>query len=82
MLLTRKEDAQIFVTRAQLRRVMAVFVPTFLFCLATQYLGMYVASFLLIAGFMRLIGKIEWWKSLLTAFIFTALMFATFDNRV
>ena len=79
VLLTRKQDAATFVTRAQLRRVMAVFVPTLLFCLATQFLGMYVASFLLIAGFMRLVGKIAWWKSLLTAFIFTALMFVTFD---
>jgi putative tricarboxylic transport membrane protein len=75
----RQAAAETFVTRAQLRRVMAVFVPTFLFCLVTQYLGLYVASFLLIAGFMRLIGKIVWWKSLLTAFIFTALMFVTFD---
>jgi len=40
---------------------------------------MYVASFLLIAGFMRLVGKIVWWKSLLTAFVFTAIMFVTFD---
>ena len=79
VLLTRKEAAETFVTRAQLRRVMAVFVPTLLFCLATQFLGMYVASFLLIACFMRLIGKIALWKSLLTAFIFTALMFVTFD---
>jgi hypothetical protein len=78
-LLTRKEAADTFVTRAQLRRVMAVFVPTLLFCLATQYLGLYVASFLLIGGFMRLIGKIAWWKSLLTALVFTALMFVTFD---
>ena len=78
-LLSRKQDAEVFVTRAQLRRVMAVFVPTLLYCLATQFLGMYVASFLLIAGFMALIGKIAWWKSLLTAFIFSALMFVTFD---
>jgi putative tricarboxylic transport membrane protein len=75
----RLAAAETFVTRAQLRRVMAVFLPTFLFCLVTQYLGLYVASFLLIAGFMRLIGKIAWWKSLLTAFVFTALMFVTFD---
>jgi putative tricarboxylic transport membrane protein len=68
-----------FVTRAQLGRVMAVFVPTFLFCLVTQFLGLYVASFLLIAGFMRLIGKIALWKSVLTAFLFTAAMFVTFD---
>src|ERR1700761_6490824 len=44
-LLSRKQDADVFVTRAQLRRVMAVFVPTLLYCLATQFLGMYVASF-------------------------------------
>src|SRR5436305_14306737 len=49
--LSRKEAAETFVTRAQLRRVMAVFVPTALFCLATQFLGLYVASFLLIATF-------------------------------
>src|ERR1700731_3317305 len=76
---SRKEASETFVTRAQLRRVMAVFVPTLLFCLATQYLGLYVASFLLIAGFMRLVGRIALWKSLLTAFVFTAAMFVTFD---
>ena len=78
-LLARKEASETFVTRAQLRRVMLVFVPTALFCLATQYLGLYVASFLLITGFMRMVGKIALWKSLLTAFIFTAVMFVTFD---
>ena len=52
--LSRKEAVETFVTRAQARRVMAVFVPTLLFCLVTQFLGLYVASFLLIAGFMRL----------------------------
>src|SRR6267154_3514994 len=77
--LSRQEAAETFVTRAQARRVLAVFVPTLLFCLVTQFLGLYVASFLLIAGFMRLIGKIAWWKSLLTAFVFTAVMFVTFD---
>src|SRR5450755_3234773 len=76
---SRKEATETFVTRAQLRRVMAVFVPTLLFCLATQFLGLYVASFLLIAAFMRMVGKIALWKSLLTAFLFTAIMFVTFD---
>jgi hypothetical protein len=77
--LSRKVAAETFVTRAQLWRVMAVFVPTLLFCLATQYLGLYVASFLLIAIFMRMVRKIALWKSLLTAFAFTAAMFVTFD---
>lgn len=78
-LLARRAVSETFVTRAQARRVMAVFVPTLLFCLVTQFLGLYVASFLLIAGFMRAIGKIALWKSLLTAFLFTAIMFVTFD---
>jgi putative tricarboxylic transport membrane protein len=77
--LLARAPSDTFVTRAQLRRVLLVFLPTAAFCLAMQYLGLYVASFLLISGFMRFVGKIAWWKSLLTAFVFTAIMFATFD---
>jgi putative tricarboxylic transport membrane protein len=77
--LSRKEALETFVSRAQAKRVLAVFVPALLFCLATQFLGVYVASFLLIAGFMRFVGKIALWKSLLTALAFTAAMFVTFD---
>jgi hypothetical protein len=68
-----------FVTRAQLRRVAQVFFPTLAFCALMQWLGLYVASFLLIAGFMRIIGRIAWWKSLLTALLFAVAMFVTFD---
>ena len=78
-LVSRELSLETFVTQAQLRRVMAVFVPTLLFCSATQFLGIYVASFLQISLFMRYVGKIAWWKSLLTAFVFSAAMFVTFD---
>jgi hypothetical protein len=77
--LGRKGAAKTFVTRDQLRRVLQVFVPTLLFCVAMQWLGLYVASFLLVAGFMRYIGSIAWWKSLLTSFLFVLIMFSTFD---
>src|SRR5713101_8978688 len=56
--LARRHASETFVTRDQLRRVLQVFVPTLLFCLFTQWLGLYVASFLLIAGFMMSIGRI------------------------
>jgi hypothetical protein len=75
----RADGAKTFVTRDQFRRVMQVFVPTFLFCVAMEWLGLYVASFLLIAGFMRFVGRIAWWKSLLTGFIFSLAMFLTFE---
>jgi putative tricarboxylic transport membrane protein len=75
----RTETARTFVTRAQLRRILQVFVPTLLFCMLMQWLGIYVASFLLIAGFMRVVGRIALWKSLLTGLLFAAVMFATFE---
>jgi putative tricarboxylic transport membrane protein len=68
-----------FVTREQLTRVLQMFVPTFLFVVVTQWLGLYVASFVLIVGFMTLIGRIALWKSLLTSAIFTVVMFITFE---
>jgi putative tricarboxylic transport membrane protein len=79
VMLKHREAPRTFVTRDQLRRVTQVFVPTLLFCAAMQWLGLYVASFLLVAGFMRFIGRIAWWKSLLTSFVFAFAMFATFD---
>jgi putative tricarboxylic transport membrane protein len=59
--------------------VLQVFVPTLLFVFFMQWLGLYVASFLLVAGFMRLIGRIAWWKALLTSFLFALIMFLTFE---
>jgi len=78
-LLARHAAGEPFMTRDQFRRVMQVFVPTFAYCVLTQFLGLYVASFLLIAGFMWWIGRIPPWISILTSFLFTAVMFATFE---
>ena len=68
-----------FVMRDQLKRVMQVFVPTLAFVPITQLLGIYVASFLLIAGFMIWVGRIKPWKSVITAYVFSAIMFAVFE---
>src|SRR5882762_5613028 len=54
-------------------------VSTLLFCLFMQWLGLYVASFLLITGFMWIIGRIALWKSLLAGLLFSVIMFLTFD---
>jgi putative tricarboxylic transport membrane protein len=78
-LLMETGSGDTFVTGEQLRRVMQVFVPTLLFCVFMQWLGLYVASFILIAGFMGIVGRIAWWKSLTTAFLFSLIMFLTFD---
>ena len=78
-LMARAAADEPFVTRDQFRRVLQVLVPTFLFVLLTQYLGLYVASFILVTGFMWLIGRIALWKSLLTAVVFVIAMFFIFD---
>src|SRR5438477_10085958 len=48
-LVDRKGAQAPFVNSDQLRRVMQVLVPTFLFCLFTQWLGVYVACLLRVA---------------------------------
>jgi putative tricarboxylic transport membrane protein len=68
-----------FLNREQLGRVLQVFVPTVLFCAATQFLGLYVASLLLVAGFMRFVGRIAWWKCIVTSAVFAIAMFVVFD---
>jgi putative tricarboxylic transport membrane protein len=68
-----------FVRQAQFKRVMQVFVPTLLYVPLTQWLGLYVASFLLITGFMIVVGHIRAWISIATGLVFSIAMFATFD---
>ena len=75
----RTRATEPFVRREQLSRVLQVLVPTIAFCVLMQWLGLYVASFLLIAGFMIAVGRIAAWKSVLTAAIFSIAMFVTFE---
>jgi putative tricarboxylic transport membrane protein len=78
-LLVAPAGSQGFINRHQFVRVMQVFVPTLGFVIATDLLGLYVASFLLVAGFMWWIGRMALWKSVLTSFLFAVAMFLTFE---
>lgn len=75
----RERDEEIFITRGQLKRVLQVAIPSILFVLVTDYLGIYVASFLLIFGFMTWLGKSSVLKSFITAAIFIVFMFYVFE---
>ncbi|BAT57797.1 tripartite tricarboxylate transporter TctB family protein [Variibacter gotjawalensis] len=50
----------LFAEWSQLRQVLSVIIPTTVYVAAIPWLGLYVASFLLIAGFMRWLGKYGW----------------------
>lgn len=52
----RRGDAGAFVTRAQLRRVLSVLVPTVVYVGVIFAVGLYVASALLVAYFMAVLG--------------------------
>jgi hypothetical protein len=51
-----------FVEAGQLKMVLAVLVPSAVFAALVTWIGIYVASVLFIAFFMRWLGKYAWWK--------------------
>ena len=75
----RGKADDIFVRRGQFKRVLQVLVPTVLYVPATEWLGLYVASFLLISGFMYFVGRLKPWICLVTALVFSVAMFVTFE---
>jgi hypothetical protein len=58
--LLRPREGELFAAWSQLRLVMAVVVPTAIYVLVIPYLGIYVSSALLIAVFMRWLGRYPW----------------------
>lgn len=53
-----------FASWGQLGQVLAVVVPTTVYVVALPYVGIYLASFVLITGFMVWLGKYSWATSL------------------
>jgi hypothetical protein len=76
---TKKRDEDIFVDSEQLRRVLQVLLPALVYVLAVQFIGLYVASAIYIAGFMIVLGKYSPVKSVLTAVIINTLFFFMFE---
>jgi hypothetical protein len=52
-----RRDLDVFVEPAGFRRVLAVLIPSIVYVIAVGWLGIYVASALLIAAFMRAFGR-------------------------
>lgn len=54
------DGGEVFATWSQLRQVASVVIPTAVYVFAIPYAGMYVASAVLIAVFMRWLGHYRW----------------------
>ncbi len=59
-LLREADDGRLFSEWGQLRQVLCVLLPTTIYALSIPYLVIYVASVILIALFMRWLGKYPW----------------------
>jgi putative tricarboxylic transport membrane protein len=77
--LHNKTDRSLFVEWVKLIPVAQVLVPLIVYITAMQYLGMYVASTLFVAGFMHWLGKYSWLKSFVVALIMSVLLFWLFE---
>jgi hypothetical protein len=76
----RRERAQeLFATWEQLRSVSQVLVPLLVYVALITTLGIYVASALFIAAFMRFAGGYAWWKSLALGVFTNLLLFVVFE---
>jgi len=69
-----------FVSVEQLKAVFSVAIPTVIYVLLIQYLGIYVASTAFIAGFMIWLGKYSWIKAALVSLGVSVVFFVMFES--
>jgi len=60
--IVKKGESPAFVGAGQLKLVLSVLIPSIVYVALVGWLGIYVASALFIAFFMRWLGKYAWWK--------------------
>jgi hypothetical protein len=76
---TKSDHDHAFVEVGQLKLVLAVLIPSFIYVGAIAWLGIYVASALFIAFFMRWLGKYAWWKLAAVSLGTSAAFFVIFE---
>ena len=75
----RMKAAKPFVSRGQLLLVMKMLVPSIIYVILIKLLGIYVASTLFIAFFMRWLGKSPWAKTAAVALGVSVVFFVLFE---
>jgi putative tricarboxylic transport membrane protein len=81
-LLKLKSDRTIFVTHEQLKQVLVILLPSTLYVMGVQWIGIYVSSAVFIVLFMKFAGHYSWLRSVavgagvsLTAFVLFEIWF-------
>lgn len=78
-LFAKDRNRAIFVSWDRFRLVLMVLVPTLVYVLATQFVGIYIASTVFIAAFMRVMDKRSWLKVLAVSVGVSAALFWLFE---
>jgi hypothetical protein len=78
-LFTKKPDRTTFVERQPFFRILQVLIPSIIFVLAIDYIGIYVAGGLFIAFFMWWLGKYSLPKVVLVGVLIPLVLFFTFE---
>lgn len=74
-----KHASEVFLTRTQLKMVLSLLIPTTIFVLAIKWIGIYVASTILIAWFMKRLGGFSYLKTAAVSIGVSAFLFAMFE---
>jgi hypothetical protein len=78
-LLGKKRNTAIFVDAEQFKRVLVVLLPALVYVGAIALVGVYIASAVYIAGFMIVLGKFHYAKSVAIGVITAVLFFLMFE---
>ncbi|MCX7140417.1 MAG: tripartite tricarboxylate transporter TctB family protein [Proteobacteria bacterium] len=75
----KQREHKVFVSWARFRLVLMVLLPTAVYVLAIQLIGIYIASAIFIAAFMRVMDKYSWLKAVLVGVGVSVTMFWMFE---
>jgi putative tricarboxylic transport membrane protein len=75
----KKRKLEIFVSWTKFKLVLMVLLPTGVYVLAMQFIGIYLASALFIAAFMRVMDKYSWLKTLLVSVGVSVMLYWLFE---
>ncbi len=76
----RDDDGRLFAEWGQLRQVMSVVVPTAIYVGAMPFIGLYVASTVFIAWFMRWLGGYRWLTTIAVAVGMPVVTYLVFER--
>lgn len=79
LLALKSSKAESFVSKPAVKLVLAIFLPCLVYVGAMQWLGLYVASLIFIAVFMRWQGRFSVLKSGLTSLVVVLVLFVMFE---